>query len=90
MTKEQEKQDLRRSKLMEFWKERHPKEDMTKLDASIMECLILLGEEYDRNYKHREREVRIYKLSNYLRRYLGIEIIIKDLKNTKSPTNENK
>ena len=90
MTKEQEKQDLRRSKLIEFWKERNPKEEMTKLDASIMECLILLGEEYDLNYKKSDKEVKIYKLSNYLRRYLGIEIIIKDLKNAKSPTNDKK
>lgn len=90
MTAEQYQIEIRHNALMELWKKRNPNEEISVFDLKVMECLVLLGEEYDKNYKCKDKEIKLYKLSKYLRKYLGIEIVTKDSKNNKSPENEKK
>lgn len=89
MTVEQDKEQTRRNALTALWMDRHPEEEMTGLDVALMDCLVVLGAEYDASYRDKEKERRLFKLSNQLRQYLGIEIVTIDRKG-QSPTNENK
>jgi Icc-related predicted phosphoesterase len=82
------KEKARMIALMALWKERHPNEKINSLDDQLMKCLVILGEEYDRKYKQKDEEARLYKISCKIREWLGINIVLVGGFNNKNPMND--